>query len=77
LPKLRINLGKGDDAATVTTVDVDKSKYPNRNMRRRSISNNNKKARIHHKKKNRRKSRNDSSDESTDVEYSSSDNESE
>lgn len=77
MPKLRINLGTGDDTATVITIDQEKLRHPARNTRRRTISNNNNKARSNIKKRNTRRSKKYTSDESTDEEYAPSDNESE
>jgi len=70
-------LGTGDDAATVITIDQEKSRYPARNTRRRTMSNNNNKAKNNIKKRNTRRSKNYTSIETTDEEYSPSDNESE
>jgi IS1 family transposase len=73
LPKLRINLGIGDGLAVVTTIDQERGRNPNRQTRRKNISNNNHKLKSNSKSKQKRRSKKDSSDESSAVELSSSD----
>ena len=73
LPKLRINLGIGDGPAVVTTIDQERGRNPNRQTRRKNFSNNNHKLKSNSKSKQKRRSKKDSSDESSAVELSSSD----
>ena len=76
LPKLRINLGRGDGAATITKVDQEKPNSLRRKSQKMNI-NNNIRSKSKSKKKNARRSKiRLDSDESTEAEYSS-DNESE
>ena len=77
LPKLRINLGKGNDDATVTTINHAISRNPGRKTRQNTINNNNKLKSNIQKKSNRRSNNLISDDETTEEEFSSSEHESE
>ena len=66
-------MGIGDGPAVVTTIEKERGRNPNRQTRRKNFSNNNHKLKSNSKSKQKRRSKKDSSDESSAVELSSSD----